>query len=157
MDMKVDASALGSLLSRLERAPKVIQGAKRQAMEIAAPKLKFTVDREIGGSGKVRGWQGSYVGSRGGYAAVRPQKGTYVETKGKQKMFRAGPKKYAVGYVTNAIDHGHRWPRNQWGFRGTTAQVSGKEFYQRAQAQAEQVAQEAGEQIVQALVEHLEG
>ena len=72
-------------------------------------------------------------------------------------MFRAGPKKYAVGYVTNAINSGHRWPRNQWGYRATVAQVPGKGFYQRAQAQAEQVAKEAGEQIVQALVEHLEG
>lgn len=157
MGMKVDASALGSLLNRLEQAPEALREAKLQAMEAAAPKLKATVDLEIGGSGKVRSWQGSYVGSRGGYAAVRPEKDTFIETKGKQKMFRAGPKKYVVGYVTNAINRGHRWPRNQWGFRTTTAQVPGKEFYQRAQAQVEQVAQEAGEQVIRALVEHLEG
>ena len=96
------------------------------------------------------------MGSKGGYAAVRPQKNTYIETKGKQKHFRAGPKKYAVGYATNAINNGHRSPRNTWGYRTNAKVVAGKQFYQRAQIQAERVVQETGQQIVDALVRHLE-
>lgn len=157
MDVKIDASALEGWVDRLEQAPQVLKNAKRQAFEAAAPKLKAVVDREIDGSGRVRSWQGAYVGSGGGYAAVRPKKETYIETKGKQKGFRAGPKKYAVGYVTNAINSGHRTPRDKWGHRTSAYKIQGKQFYQRAQAQAGQVAQETGEQIVQALMGHLEG
>lgn len=157
MDAKLDASALAVLAERLEQAPQVLAEAKRQAFAEAAPKLKAAVDAEIGGTGKVRNWQGAFVGSKGGYAAARPQKGLYVETQGKQTGFRAGPKKYAVGYITNAIDGGHRSPRNKSGFYASARRTPGKQFYQRAQASAESVAQEAGEQIVQALIDHLEG
>lgn len=155
-ETRIDHSELDRLVEKLAQAPQVLKEAKRQAFETAAPKLKATVASEIGGSGKVQDWQGAYVGSKGGYAAVRPKKNTYIETKGKQKHFRAGPKKYAVGYVTNAINNGHRSPRNTWGYRTNGRVVAGKQFYQRAQIQAEQVAQETGQQIVDALVRHLE-
>lgn len=157
MDAKVDASALAALAERLEQAPQVLKDAKRQAFTEAAPKLKAAVDAEIGGTGKVRGWQGAFVGSKGGYAAARPQKRLYVETQGKQKGFRAGPKKYAVGYITNAIDSGHRSPRNKFGSYASAGRTPGKQFYQRAQTDAQDVAQEAGEQIIQTLIDHLEG
>lgn len=88
----LDHSELDKLVEKLAKSPQIIKEAKRQAFEAAAPKLKALVQREIGGSGKVRGWQEAYVGSKGGYAAVRPMADTYVETKGKQQGFRAGPK-----------------------------------------------------------------
>lgn len=157
MDAKVDASALAALAERLEQAPRVLNDAKRQAFTETAPKLKAAVDAEIGGTGKVRGWQGAFVGSKGGYAAARPKKDLYVETKGTQKGFRAGPKKYAVGYITNAINRGHRAPRNTAGYYTSAKRTPGKQFYQRAQVSAESVAQEAGEQIIQTLIDHLEG
>lgn len=153
----MDTSALSKLAERLERAPQVLAEAKLQTFEDAAPRLKAAVDAEIGGAGKVRSWQGAFVGSKGGYAAARPKKKLYIETLGKQKGFRAGPKKYAVGYVTEAINSGHRPPRNKFGYYASAKRTSGRQFYQRAQAQAEQVAREAGEQIAQALIEHLEG
>ena len=145
------------MVQKLSQSPQVIKEAKRQAFQAAAPKLKTLVQTEIGGSGRVRRWQEGYVGSKGGYAAVRPKAETYIETKGKQKGFRAGPKRYAVGYITNAINSGHRSPRNREGFRTNGRVVAGKQFYQRAQAQAEQVAQETAQQIVQALTAHLGG
>ena len=157
MDAKVDASALTALAKRLEQTPQVLAEAKRWAFTEAAPKLKAAVDAEIGGTGKVRSWQGAFVGSRGGYAAVRPKKGLYSETKGAQKGFRAGPKKYAVGYITNAINQGHKPPRSKFGFNTGGRRTPGKQFYQRAQADAQGVAQEAGEQIIQAIIDHLEG
>lgn len=157
IEVNVDASEVKRLAELLEQSPQVIETAKKEAIAAAAPKMKAIVDEEIGGTGKVRSWQGQYVGSKGLYAAVRPKKETYIETKGKQKGFRAGPKKYAVGYVTNAINSGHRTPRDKWGHRTSAYKIQGKQFYQRAQAQAGQVAQETGEQIVQALMGHLEG
>ena len=153
----IDHSELDRLVEKLAQAPQVLKEAKRQAFETAAPKLKATVDSEIGGSGKVQDWQGAYVGSKGGYAAVRPKEKTYIETRGRQKHFRAGPKKYAVGYVTNAINNGHRSPRNTWGYRTNAKVVAGKQFYQRAQDKAGTIARETAEQIVQTVVEHLEG
>lgn len=157
MDAKIDASALERLAERLEQAPGVLKEAKRQAFEAAAPRLQSAVQYEIGGSGRVRDWQGSFVGTKGGYAAARPKKETYIETKGRQKGFRAGPKRYAVGYVTNAINSGHRSPKNAWGYRTRAGTVAGKHFYEAAQAPAEQVGKEAAEQIVQTLIDHLEG
>lgn len=156
-EARIDHSQLDRLAEKLAEAPEIITRAKREAIEAAAPKLKALVDEAIGGSGKVRSWQGTYVGSKGGYAAVRPRKETYLETKGRQRGARAGPKRYAVGYVTNAINQGHRPPRNTAGYYTSSRRVPGKQFYQRAQAEAEQVAQETGEQIVQALMDHLEG
>ena len=54
-------------------------------------------------SGTVAGWQESYVGTKGGYAAVRPKAQTFHEG-------------YAVGYITNAIENGHaiRRPSGKW-------------------------------------------
>lgn len=157
MDAKLDASALKGLIQRLEQSPKVLSAAKRQAFQAAAPRLKSALDAQIGGSGRVQGWQGAYVGSEGGYAAVRPLKETYIKTKGKQTGFRAGPKEYAVGYVTNAINNGHRTPRNKMGYRTSARVIAGRQFYQRAQPQAEQAAQEAAQQVLSALKNHLEG
>lgn len=157
LEAEIDRSELERLVEKLERSPKVLAQAKRQAMETAAPKLLSAARSEIGGSGKVQRWQEAYTGSKGGYAAVRPKKKTYVEIKGKQKDLRAPPKKYAVGYITNAINSGHRFPRDKLGYRSRTGSVPGKQFYQRAQDQAETVAREAAEQIVQTLTDHLGG
>lgn len=147
----IDHSQLERLVERLEQSPQVLKEAKRQAFQAAAPKLKAVVDTQIGGSGKVRSWQGAHVGSKGGYAAVRPRAKTYAEDARGRKT------KYPVGYVTNAINSGHRAPRNKAGYRTSGRTVPGKGFYEAAQAKAEQVAQEATGQIVQALTDHLGG
>lgn len=156
-EVQIDHSELDRLVEKLAKSPQVLREAKRQAMEAAAPKLKQALDAQIGGSGKVRSWQETYVGPKGGYAAVRPKAKTYAEIKGKQTGFRAPPKKYAVGYITNAVNSGHRFPRDKLGYRGSVGTVPGREFYQQAQAQAGSVAQEAAAQIVQTLTEHLGG
>lgn len=143
-EVHIDHSELSRLVEKWAQMPQVMKDAKRQAMETAATKLKATVDREIGGTGKVRSWQEGYVGTKGGYAKARPKAETWAEKTKKKGNY------YAVGYVTNAINNGHLSPRAR-------KPIAGKKFYQRAQAQAEQVVQETGEQIVQALVEHLEG
>ena len=157
MNVELDASDLDGLIRQLEQCPQVLAEAKRRAFEDAASKMKAVVDREVGGAGRGRSWQEKCVGSYGGYAAVRPQKKTYIETKGKQLGFRTGPKRYAVGYVTNAINSGHRAPRDKFGERHSSRTVAGKHFYELASTETARIGREAAEQIVQALADHLEG
>lgn len=153
----IDHSELDRLTEKMAQAPEVLARAKRQAFEASATKMKATVDREIGGSGRVQSWQEKCVGSGGGYAAVRAKKKTYVETKGRQKGFRSGPKKYAVGYITNAVNSGHRAPRNKYGDRPSGRTVAGRHFYELAATETGAIAREAAEQIVEALAAHWEG
>lgn len=152
MDVSVDASAISDLIKRMEKSPTVIQEAKRQAFEAAAPKLKAAVDRAIGGSGKVRSWQEARVGSGGGYAAVSPKAKTFAKNKRGQET------RYKVGYVTGAISYGHRTPRNKAGYRTSSKRVEGRYFYESVdEDEVERIAEEAAKQIVQALIDHLEG
>lgn len=140
----IDHSELDRLVEKWAQMPQVMKDAKRQALETAAPKLKAAVDSEIGGTGKVRSWQEGYVGTKGGYAKARPKAETWAEKTKKKGNY------YAVGYVTNAINNGHLSPRAR-------RPIAGKRFYQRAQAKAGIIAQETAGQIVQTVVEHLEG
>ena len=150
LEVQIDRTELERLVGKLEKSPQVLQEARRKAMEAAAPKLLSAVRAEIGGSGKVQRWQEAYVGSRGGYAAARPRAETYTEA-------TKGGKRYAVGYVTNAVNSGHKYPTSKLGFRSRVGSVPGKQFYQRAGTQLSQVAQEAAQQVVQALTDHLGG
>ena len=69
------------------------------------------------GNGKVASWQEKHVGSRGGYAAVRPKANTFYAN-------------YAAGQITNAIDSGHRTrPASQKRHRPRANYVSGKHVY----------------------------
>lgn len=155
IEAKINAADLERLIKKLEQAPGIIREAKRQAFAEAAPKLKGLVDTAIGGHGKVQRWQGQYVGSGGGYAAVRPLAETFTEVNGRGK-------RYAVGHVTNAIDSGHRFPSpsGRPGYRPRIAsgrqRVPGRAFYAIAQDHTPQIAQETAEQVVQRLIEHLE-
>ncbi|HIT31680.1 MAG TPA: hypothetical protein IAC25_02435 [Candidatus Enterenecus stercoripullorum] len=158
LEMQLDTRELGELATRLDRAPEVIREARRQAMEQAAPKLQGLVTAEIGGTGKVQRWQQAYVGSWGGYAAVRPKAKTFAQDN------RGKVTRYQVGAVTNAINAGHRFPspsgRNRDyrpRIRSGQQRVPGRHFYESAQAKVPQVAQEAAQQMADALISHLEG
>ena len=155
IEVNIDASEVKRLANLLEQSPSVIESAQKEAIAAAAPKMKAIVDQAIGGSGKVRDWQGQYIGSKGLYAAVRPKKDTWT-TATKKKGHE-----YAVGYVTNAINSGHRFPTPSGQkyykpkIRSGAMTVKGRGFYQQAQAQTGQVVQEAAESISKALVSHL--
>ena len=164
LEAKLDAQALNKLLAKLEKAPEVFTRARSSAFDAAAPKLKRALDAQITATigdshGKVRSWQEQVVGSRGGYAAVRPKKDAY--TAPTKKMGR----RYAVGYVTNAITSGHRFPGQSVRGKGqraradklTTGRVSGRYFYDRAQSSVSAIAQATVEQVMDTLTKHLEG
>lgn len=158
-EVHIDHSEFDRLVQKLDETPQVIAEAKRQALEAAAPQLQRLVQNEIGGSGRVRSWQEAYVGSWGGYAAARPRAKTWAASQG-MKTYEARlrkPPTYAVGYITNAINSGHKAPRNKAGDRPCGRIVTGRLFYESAQLQAEPVSQKVAQEIVQAVKKHLEG
>lgn len=155
--MSLNSRELDKLLAKLEQAPEVLQQARRKALEAAAPKLRQLVVREIGSTGKVQRWQQAYVGSGGGYAAARPKAKTFAEDSRGRKT------RYQVGAVTNAINAGHRFPtpsgtakRYRPRIRSGRQSVPGKHFYEAAQAQLPNIAQEAAQQVALAVIDHLE-
>lgn len=165
MDVSVDKKDLERLIEKLDQSPGIIKQAKKKAFEHAAPKLEALIDRGMAPvglhevNGKVKGWQESYVGSKGGYAAVRPKAKTFTEPTKKLG------KRYAVGAVTNAIDAGHKYPspsgkakrKRKARIQHARMNVKGYPFYSAAQELAPEVAEEAAQEIVQALMKHLEG
>lgn len=167
-EFHIDSAELKELTEKLAKAPEVLGWARREAMIHAAAEFKALMDTAIGGSGRVKNWQQSYVGSGGGYAAVRPRKKTYAESRGPQtfeEKRKEHPRpRYAVGYITNAINSGHRWPSHRAGqakglrgYQTNTNRVGGRGFYEAVQGQAEAVGKEAAEEILEALFNHLEG
>lgn len=116
------------------------------------------------GNGEVAGWQDAVVGSGGGYAAVRAKKETFT-----QNGERGKP--YAVGYVTNAIDSGHKqgkgrfvpglkpqsWrsEKQPYGARLKADRVAGKGVYAGARQRAERIAYQATERFVRKIQQKL--
>lgn len=161
-EFHIDSADLKKLRKKLEQAPEVLCRARRQAMVSAAAQFKALMDAAIGGTGRVKNWQQPYVGSGGGYAAVRPRAKTYAEAKGRQtfeESRRTPHPTYAVGYITNAINSGHRTPIRRFGqdkrLKGYRVSadgwVDGKDFYEAVQAPAEAVGKKAADEIIAAL------
>ena len=107
------------------------EGLRRKYHEQLADIAKEEVDRGINATvndrnGKVRGWQEKSVGSGGGYAAVRAQKG---------KTGKDSP-----GAITNYLESGHkiRSPsgkaKQKRRRRVNVAYVNGRHFYRSAQS-----------------------
>lgn len=137
------------LAELLRDLPELRKGIHEELAEI----MKERVDSEIGGDGKVKEWQEAHVGSGGGYAAIRPKANTYAETKGGTK--------YAVGYLTNAIENGHsiRSPGAGKNYRPRikVPRVKGRYFYQTASLSIEARAIRVGESFADTITSRLEG
>ena len=127
--------------------------AKRQLLARLGPEMLARVRREIGGMGKVAGWQEIYRGSGGGYVAVRPKRDTWQTTK--------GGRRYAVGYVTNAIEGGHRVAshRGAGGYRSRihVAAVPGRWFYDAVRQELPDMAEADIRALTELIVDGLEG
>ena len=81
MAQTVDTSGLDRLVESWDRLLKQFPDGKRKALEQMGRYLLLDVQREIGGSGKVAGWQAPHMGTKGGYVAVRAKADTYQTTK----------------------------------------------------------------------------
>ena len=84
------------------------------------------------------------MGSGGGYAAVRPKKETFTRDGGSGEP-------YAVGYVTNSIENGHKQEKGRYvpalGKKLVADRVAGKGAYLAARQRAEEIAYQAAERF----------
>lgn len=153
----VDTGDLDQLLKSWDRLLEEYPEKKRRLLEHLGAQILSQVQGEIPGTGTVRGWQERYVGSKNGYVAVRPKADTYKKTK-------AG-KQYAVGYVTNAIEGGHRHrrpsPTGREGYRYKgrirVPAVPGLHFYDSVRGRLESIGQEELKALLTEIVTRLEG
>lgn len=127
---------------KLESSCEQLREIRRQALDEAGDKLLGAVRGKIGGTGKVQSWQQKYMGSGGGYTAVRPAAKTYD---------RSGN---AVGYVTNAIEGGHRVRTGRCPSRAKMQRVPGKWMYR--SINPAQIAAAARDQIQRGMQDVLE-
>ena len=153
MAQTVDTSGLDRLLESWDKLTRRFPEVKRSLLAELGQEMLQRVQQQIGCPGKVAGWQDVHVGSGGGYAAVRPKRDTYQTTK--------SGKRYPVGYVTNAIENGHKIPHRRGGknYRPEihVAAVPGKWFYDRVRRELPGMAEQETRELARMIVDGLEG
>lgn len=80
---------------QFENAPTEIRNAAAGVLQEIGQELLSTVRQRIGGTGRIANAQETQLGSGKGYAAARAKAKTDIDG-------------YAAGYVTNALEGGHR-------------------------------------------------
>ena len=152
MRTTADSSGLDRLLKSWDTLLKEFPEAKRKVLEEIGQRLLANVKENVGGEGKVAGWQSIHMGSGGGYVAIRP----------KAKTFHKG---YAVGHITNAIEGGHKPASRQvmtskgyrYRPRHNVAAIPGKWFYMETRENLALTSPYEIEELVQTIVSGLEG
>ena len=153
----IEMSDLDRLIESWEALLRDYPGMKRELLEELGKQLLDDVRGEIGGSGTVQGWQERYIGSKNGYTAIRAKAKTYKVT--------AGGKQYAVGYVTNAIENGHKhrkpsqqkWDGYRYRGRIHVPAVPGKHFYAAVRSTLGNVGQQEVQALAAEIARRLEG
>ena len=155
--MGIEFTGFDELDRRFADALKERPELRRQMHEEVALALLAEVRGQMASTGVVRrtgrleGWQEKYVGTGGGYAAVRPI--------GKDDGGGTGPN--SAGAITNYVNSGHRTrpPSDRTGARkrkrARREYVIGKYFYQVADTQAHQTAVDAANRYAERIAERL--
>lgn len=150
----IEINGLKELDAKLQAILKELPEARRQLHERLAEMAKKEVDAQIDASGlndshgKIKGWQEAHVGSGGGYAAVRPQKGMTGDN--------------SPGAITNYLENGHRIrePSGKSKYyrpRIKKPYVDGYHFYQAARIAVESKVIAEAEKFVEEFAQKLEG
>lgn len=153
----VQMDGVDQLLASWDALQKEFPAMKRDLLEDLGKQMLSGVQSKIPGTGTVRGWQERYIGSKNGYVAVRPKSKTYKTT--------AGGKKYAVGYVTNAVEGGHKHrrpsqtPREGYKYRAriNVPAVPGLHFYASVRSQLSGMGAEQLQALAAEVAARLEG
>ena len=150
---EVNTAGLDRLLASWNKLLREFPQMKQATLEKMGSELLRRVRSEIGGTGKVAGWQAPHMGSGGGYVAVRAKADTYQTTK--------SGKRYAVGYVTNAFEGGHKIRKHQGGKgyrpRIKVAAVPGRWAYDAVRRQLAGMSQEDVDALMTLITDGLEG
>ena len=153
MPATVDTTSLDRLVESWDALVQRFPQEKRSALAALGDELLRQVRGEIGGTGKVAGWQAPHMGSGGGYVAVRAKADEYQTTK--------SGKRYAVGHITNAFEGGHkiRKPQGGKGYRPRikVAAVSGQWSYDAVRRQLTGMSQEDVDALMTLITDGLEG
>lgn len=153
MPATVDTTSLDRLVESWDALVQRFPQEKRSALAELGDELLRQVRGEIGGTGKVAGWQAHHIGSGSGYVAVRAKANTYQATK--------SGKRYAVGYITNAFEGGHkiRKPQGGKGYRPRikVAAVPGRWSYDAVRRQLTGMSQEDVDALMALITDGLEG
>ncbi len=137
-----------------ERFPEI----RRAEIERAGDDLLHAVRGYIGGTGKVQSWQEKYIGSKGGYAAVRPMIKGDVDEVGYYGRSFVNIAKYSYIGITTAVDQGHKTrtgttykeaKNGKKVKRATYAKkfVEGKHMYSKSQKDAETIAKKVRDNL----------
>lgn len=139
----IDTTEIAKLSSALESVLKELPEMRKKAHEEIGRDILKIVRKNIAASindeyGKIRGWQENYVGSRGGYAAVRPIGGK-------------GTKGYddSPGAITNYLEVGHSSRSDK--------RVSGRYFYRESRDEAERIGEKRADELAEEIAKKLEG
>lgn len=148
---------IDQILERWDQLLRDYPKAKQELLERLGQALLEDVQKEIGGE-HVRGWQEWHRGSKNGYAAVRPAAKKWQRTQ--------SGRQYAVGYVTNAIENGHRarrpQPTGRDGYhytrgRNKTAAVAGRHFYAAVRSRMGRMGEAELARLADEIAKRLEG
>jgi len=149
----VDVSGLDELDLRFADALREIPQMRRQMHEEAGTAIRGLVRIEVGRSGindrngKIKSWQEKFIGSGGGYAAVRAVAG--------------GERGRNPGAITNYLESGHKArspsgnakrPRKSRAQKGYARAFL---FYERSRGQAQAAAVEAANRYADGVAERL--
>ena len=154
----VNVNGFDRLLQSWDNLTKRFRNEKREKLYELGQKALGEVGRNVGGTGKVAGWQAPHMGSGGGYVAVRPKAKVYQTTKSGHR--------YAVGYITNAVEGGHRTGGKRPGPKAKgyryqprfqKAAVPGRWFYDETRKTADSMLQGRVEGLMETIVDGLEG
>lgn len=127
------------LIDRLKEADEKFPALRREVIEDIGKKALAAVTGHLGDSDKIAKWQDVHIGSRGGYAAIRPKARTW------DKYHRA------AGAVTTAVEYGHKPGYHQ------TQPVPGKFFYRAAEPEVTALSEQASARLAEKLHDILEG
>lgn len=153
----VDTRDIDRLLASWDQLLADFPKEKSTLLEDLGKELLTEVRERIQGTGTVQSWQSYHLGGKKGYVAVRAKADTYKRT--------SGGKQYAVGYVTNAIEGGHKHrrpsPKKKAGYhyrpRIRTAAASARRFYDQVRGRMESMGQAELERLAQGIISRLEG
>lgn len=160
MSSSVNTSGLAELCTRIENVNNSIHELQRAAHERLGQVLQRTVRGNISTSlndshGKIASWQDVFVGSSGGYVAVRAA----TSPAGRD----------GAGAVTNYLENGHVKRRKRTYVRKQTRNVriiraqasnnwvEGRHFYQKSKSAVQQEVQREAENLANQIASSLGG
>lgn len=136
------------IVQRFEHAPTEIRNAAAGVLQDIGQELLSTVRQRIGGTGRIASAQESQLGSGKGYVAARAKADTDLDG-------------YAAGYITNALEGGHRQTPGRYvpaiGRQLKRGRVPGKYMYSYTADHEAQAAADTAAARIQAQLEELLG